>query len=627
VYFLIQGKKASHNIFMTFSLYPGFDFRRALEINMNNRKTTELIFKIFKHEYVILSLLAIMVGVAGGLGAIIFRAMIIFIQTIFFAGGTPLNNTLGLIVIIIPAIGGLIVGLIVYYFAREAKGHGVPEVMEAVAMRGGNIRPRVAVIKTIASSLCIGSGGSTGREGPIIQIGAAVGSAIGQKLKLPPAGTKILLACGATAGIAATFNTPIAGVIFSIELILFELKTRSFIPLVISSVTGTIISRIFLGRQPAFTIPSYNFVSPYELLFYLLLGLFAGIVAVFFIKMMYGAESFFDKLQMKPYVKPVIGGLLVGLIGLFLPQLFGVGYETLSSVLNEALIGVSVFFLLILCIGKIIANSLTLGSGGSGGVFSPSLFIGAMLGGAFGIIVHTLYPSITATYGAYALVGMAALFAGMSRGTLTAIIIVFEMTLNYNIILPLMFACVVSDAVSTLLSKETMYTKKLKMRGINIIHDMEAEVLSSVQVKDAMSEKVVTVSEDTTIRELAHLIQATEHMGFPVLNAEGKLIGIITHHDIYNAILENKYDMKVKDVESKNLLLAYPNDTLDETINRMVEKGVSHLPVVEPSDPAHLTGFITKGDIMRAHHKKRVIEAMRIHFNIQNILPKNWKKE
>ncbi len=312
---------------------------------------------------------------------------------------------------------------------------------------------------------------------------------------------------------------------------------------------------------------------------------------------------------------------------MFFPQLLGVGYETLSSVLNENIIGVSIIFLLVLCIGKIIANSLTLGSGGSGGVFSPSLFIGGMLGGAFGIIIHSAYPTLTASYGAYAIVGMAAVFAGMSRGTLTAIIIVFEMTLNYNIILPLMFACVVSDAASTLLSKETMYTKKLKMRGIHISHDMEAELLSSVQVKDAMSEKVVTVSEDTTIRELAHLIQTTEHMGFPVLNAEGNLVRIITHHDIYKAILDNKYDLKVKDVESKNLLLAYPNETLDETINRMVEKGVSHLPVVEPSEPAHLIGFITKSDIMRAHHKKRVTEAMRIHFSMKNILPKNWKKE
>jgi chloride channel protein, CIC family len=594
---------------------------------MNERRTRKKVLDILKHEYVVLSLLAIVVGIAGGFGAIIFRYLILSIQNIFFEGGTPLYNNLGLLVILVPAIGGLIVGLIVYFFAREAKGHGVPEVMEAVAIRGGKIRPRVAVVKTIASSICIGSGGSTGREGPIIQIGAAVGSAIGQKLNLPLGAIKILLACGATAGIAATFNTPIAGVIFSIELILFELKTRSFIPLVISSITGTIISRIFLGRQPAFSIPAYNFVSPYELLFYLLLGLLAGLVAVLFIKMMYSTESFFDKLQIKPYLKPVIGGLFVGCIGLYFPQLFGVGYETLSSVLNETIIAESVIIMLIfLCVGKIIANSLTLGSGGSGGVFSPALFIGGMLGGAFGILVHSIYPNMTATYGAYALVGMAALFAGMSRGTFTAIIIVFEMTLNYNIILPLMFACVVSDTVSTLLSKETMYTKKLIMKGINITHDMEVEVLSSVFVKDAMVEKVVTVSEDTTIRELSHLIQVTEHMGFPVLDSDGKLVGIITHHDIRNAILENKYDLKAKDVESKNPLVAYPNDTLDETINRMVEKGVSHLPVVEPSDPTHLIGFITKGDIMKAHHRKRVIEAMQVHFNMRNILPKNWKK-
>jgi CIC family chloride channel protein len=596
-------------------------------MNKMSKRTTERIFRVFRNEYMILSLLSIAIGIAGGFGAIAFRYLILSVQTLFFNGGTPLHNTLGLLVIVVPALGGLIVGLLVYFFAREAKGHGVPEVMEAVAMREGKIRPRVAVVKALASSICIGSGGSVGREGPIVQIGAAVGSAIGQNLKLPPGGVKILLACGATAGIAATFNTPIAGVIFSIELILFEFKTRSFIPLVISSITGTIISRIFLGPQPAFTIPPYTFVSPYELILYLILGLLAGVIAVFFIKMMYATEHVFDKLRLQPYLKPVIGGLCVGSIGFFFPQLFGVGYETVSTVLNETVVIGGVGLLVVLCVGKVIANSLTLGSGGSGGVFSPSLFIGATLGAAFGAVVHTLYPAFTGLPGAYALVGMAALFAGISRGTLTAIIIVFEMTLNYNIILPLMFACVVSDAVSTLLSKDTMYTKKLVVRGVKIAHDMEVEVLSSVCVKDAMVQQVITVSDNTTVRELAHLIQATEHMGFPVLDDSGKLVGIITHHDIHNAILENKYDLKVKDVRSKNLLLAYPNDTLDDTVHKMVENNISHLPVVDPTNPSQLIGFITKGDIMKAHHKKRVVEAMKVHFTMKNILPKSWKKE
>ncbi|MBN1280389.1 MAG: chloride channel protein [Candidatus Thermoplasmatota archaeon] len=596
-------------------------------MNETNKKTTEMIFKIIKHDYMVLSVLALLVGIAGGFGAIIFRDLILLLQHVFFNGGTPLNNTLGVLVVLVPAIGGLIVGLLVFFFAKEAKGHGVPEVMEAVAVRGGKIRPRVAVVKTIASSVCIGSGGSTGREGPIIQIGAAVGSAIGQLLSLPPGGVKILLACGATAGIAATFNTPIAGVIFAIELILFELKTKSFIPLVISSVTATIISRIFLGQEPAFPIPIYHFISPYELAFYLLLGLLAGIVAVFYIHVMYRTEQFFEKIRIQPYVKPVVGGLCIGAIGLFFPQLFGVGYETMSGVLNETLIGGSIVFLLILCFGKIIANALTLGSGGSGGVFSPSLFIGAMLGGAFGILVHALYPGLTATYGAYALVGMAAVFAGMSRGTLSAIIIVFEMTLNYNIILPLMFACVVSDAVSTFLSKETMYTKKLTMKGITISHDMEVEVLHSILVKDAMVQHVVTVTEDTTVRDIVHLMQHTGHVGFPVLDNKQRLVGVITQKDIRSALLEEQYEVKSNEIMSTQVVVGYPNDTLHTAVDRMMQYGISHLPIVDPSDTSHLVGLLTKADVVTAHHQSSHSRPMHMRLNVHTFFRRNKYKK
>jgi len=560
--------------------------------------------------------------------------MITEFQRGFFLGGTPLSNNLGIFVAIIPAIGGLIVGLLVYFLAREAKGHGVPEVMEAVAIRGGKIRPRVTVVKALASSVCIGSGGSAGREGPIVQIGSTIGSTFGQKLHLPPGGVKILLACGATGGIAATFNTPIAGVIFAIELILFEFKTRSFIPLVISSVIATIISRAFLGAAPAFLLPepAFSFVSPFELIFYLLLGLIAGITAVFFIHMLYGVENLFDRIKIKPYFKPVIGGLTVGIIALFLPQIFGVGYGSVSAVLNEQMLRVGIgsifvlaMFFLVLCIAKIFASALTLGSGGSGGIFSPSLFIGAMIGGAFGVIVHSFYPDITASYGAYALVGMAAVFAGASRGTLTAIIIVFEMTTDYFIILPLMFACVVSDAVSSLMSKETIYTMKLARRGVSISHDMEVEVLSSMYVKDAMVKKVITVHEDTAIGELAHLIQVTEHMGYPVIDHEDNLVGIITNHDIHNAIGEGKYTLKVKELESKRLVVVHPEDTLEVAMNQMVIRDISHVPVVDPKNPKRLVGFITKGDVLKAHHKKRAIEAMGVHLSLRKIFPRRRK--
>jgi CIC family chloride channel protein len=580
---------------------------------------------VFGNEYVILSILALLVGIATGLGAVLFRMMIDWFQFGFFFGGTPFSNPLGILVFLVPAIGGLIVGLLVFHFAREAEGHGVPEVMEAVAVKGGKIRPRVGIVKAITSSISIGSGGSVGREGPIVHIGSALGSTMGQKLHLPPGGIKILLACGATSGIAASFNTPIAAVIFAIELILFEFKTRSFIPLVISSVTGTVISRALLGPNPAFLIPEYSFVSNYELIFYLILGLIAGIFSVFFIHMTYGVEDLFKRLKVKPYMKPMIGGLLIGIIGLFLPHIFGVGYESVDAVLNEnnaTTVIVAVQFLLVLCIVKIVATSITLGSGGSGGIFSPSLFIGAMIGGAFGFAVNSLYPTITASYGAYALVGMAAVFAGTSRGTLTAIIIVFEMTLNYSIILPLMFACVVSDAVSSLMSKETIYSMKLARRGVSISHDMEVEVLSSIHVKDAMVKNVISVHEETTIRELAHIIQVTEHMGYPVVDEKERLVGIITHHDIHDAIAEGKYDIRVKELESKHLVVVQPDNSLEEAMDIMVSRDISHLPVVDPRDPKKLVGFITKGDVMKSHQRRRVVEAMRVHLSLKDIIPR-----
>lgn len=590
---------------------------------------SKTITDVFGNEYVVLSLLALLVGIATGLGAVLFRGMIIWFQKGFFLGGSPLSNPLGIMVFVVPAVGGLIVGIIIYHLAREAGGHGVPEVMEAVAVKGGRIRPRVAAVKSVASSICIGSGGSVGREGPIVQIGSAIGSTMAQKLHLPPGGMKILLACGATSGIAATFNTPIAGVIFAMELILFEFKTRSFIPLVIASITGTVISRALLGPNPAFLIPEYGFVSNYELIFYLLLGLIAGIASVFFIHMTYGVEDLFAKIKIKPYFKPMIGGLMIGIIGLFVPYIFGVGYESVDAVLNEnngTTFVVAVQMLLVLCIAKILATSITLGSGGSGGVFSPSLFIGAMLGGAFGFVVTSLYPDITATYGAYALVGMAAVFAGTSRGTLTAIIIVFEMTLNYSIILPLMFACVVSDAVSSLMSKQTIYSEKLARRGVSISHDMEVEVLSSICVKDAMVKNVISVHEDTTIRELGHIIQVTEHMGYPVVNEKDHLVGMITHHDIHDAIADGKYDLRVKDLESKHLVVVQPDNSLEEAMDVMVARDISHLPVVDPRDPKKLVGFLTKGDVMKAHQRRRVVEAMRVHLSFRDIIPGLSKK-
>ena len=324
--------------------------------------------------------------------------------------------------ILIPAAGGLLVAPLVYRFAREAKGHGVPEVMTAVVARGGRIRPRVTIVKALASSICIGSGGSVGREGPIVQIGSAIGSTFGQILRLSPGDIRLLVACGAAGGISGTFNAPLAGVLFSMEIILHRYTGRSFGLVALSSVTSAAIAHAFFGDSAIFNIPSYELVSAWEFPLHVLLGIIAAFVASVFVAVLYKSEDLFEALKFPAYLKPVLGGLAVGLIGVFYSQIFGVLYLTIDFTMAGSL---ALSLLLPLVLIKILATSLTLGSGG---VFAPSLFMGAVLGGAFGNISHEFLPGITGPEGAYVLVGMAAVFAAAARAPATSIVILFEMT-------------------------------------------------------------------------------------------------------------------------------------------------------------------------------------------------------
>ncbi len=557
-----------------------------------------------KREFIIVNSLAILIGILGGYVAIVLRFMIIFFQNIFFYGTfsfgetTVLKHSLGSAVIFIPAIGGIFVGLLVYYGASEAKGHGLPEVMEAILFKAGKIRPIVGIVKAVASAICIASGGSTGREGPIIQIGSSIGSTLGQYFKFRPNLLKVLVGCGAAAGLAATFNTPIAGVIFTFEVVLFEFKTRSFIPVVVSTVFATFISRYYLGNFPAFRVPEYKFVHPVEFGFYLLLGLIAGLLSVFVIKSLYGVEDVFDKFKMPEFLKPALGGLVVGLMGLFHPEIFGIGYETVEKALNSSL---PLQLLLILIVLKVMALSFTIGSGGSGGIFAPTLYIGAVMGGAFGEIMHHFFPHITANSGAYALVGMAALFAGVSRATLTAIIILFEMTLNYKIILPLMFACVVADGVSWLLTDATIYTMKLKKRGFLLQLDMEVDPLELRRVESVMIGKndLLTILSTQSVKETFEKMVDTKHHGFPVLNRKGFLIGIITEDELLRYIKENKGNLEVKDAIPAKLIVTYPDENLHRALQKMVLHHVDYLPVVSRKNARELLGIISRSDILK----------------------------
>ncbi len=558
----------------------------------------------FMREYGKLNVLAALIGVFGAFIAIAFRWMITAFQGVFFVGGSPMDNPLGLWIVFVPAIGAVFVGVIVYWFAPEVKGAGVADVMRGVVANRARFRARVPALKALASAITLGSGGSGGREGPIAQIGASFASAVGQRLKLTSTELRIMVACGAAGAIAATFNTPIAGAVFALELLLLEFKTRSFIPLIISTVFATLVSRTFLGDYPTFDIIfEYRLENPYELGFYLGLGVLAGLGGVLFIKVYYRIEDGFDSISLPMYFKPVLGALFVGAIGLFYPEALGVGYDAVASVLNGSLAAPSapamaIAFLVILFVLKMLATSLTLGSGGSAGLFGPSLFLGAMLGAAFGIFVNEVSPFETATYGAYAMVGMAAVFASTSRATLTAILMLFEMTSAYEIILPLMFACVVADAVSSLLSKETIYTAKLAKQGIEYVHDLSVNILESARVKDAMTVDYIVVKEDTPLRKVVDMHLYTGRKGFPVVSADGRLRGVITLSDVRKAFEGDKRDAVVKDVMTKRVVTVYPGETLQTAMEKMVLRKFGHLPVVDPNKPNRIIGMLDREAIL-----------------------------
>lgn len=488
---------------------------------------------------------AVIVGAGAGLAAVGFR-WLITAATLVFTGtqdysasvGHPANPWVpwlgGAFVIIAPAIGGLLYGPLVDRFAREARGHGVPEVMYAVNKRGGRIPGKVAVVKALASAITIGSGGSVGREGPIVQIGSAMGSTLARVMRMPESRVRTLVACGAAGGIAATFNAPIAGVFFALELLLRDFAAASFGAVMLASITASVVGRSLLGDHPFLTLPTFAVVNPSQFPLFALLGLCAGLVGVGFTRVLYAIEDFCDWAWRGPeWLRPVAGGLLLGLLLFAIPQMYGVGYPVLEkSVVGRYALGM----LVLLLVAKIIATSLTIGIGGSGGVFAPSLFIGAMLGAAFGDVVGLAIPSLAGQAGAFALVGMGAVFAGAARAPITAGIILFELTGEYSIILPLLLAIIVATGVSRTLSEDTIYTLKLRRRGVNIGTAPANTALHSFHVRDVM-ESADAIPEDTLASLAASKLIASGRTALPVAATGGDFIGVLTVHAVTEALV------------------------------------------------------------------------------------------
>lgn len=544
-------------------------------------------------------LFAFGVGIVAALGAICFRWLIDFVHTVMYRD-MPWSMPLPLLV----GIGGLIVGLVVYFGARDAHGHGVPEVITSVMMRGGKISGRVALVKMVASAITIGSGGSAGREGPIVQIGAALGSQFAQMFKLPEKGMIMLVACGAAAGIASTFNAPLAGVFFALEIILGSFAVRTFGMVALSSVTSSVITRFFLGNYPAFQAPTYVPVHNTEYGWYLLLGLLAGVVGIMFTRSLYLVEDFFDLLHIPQWVKPAIGGVLVGIIAIWYPQVCGNGYESIIGALTGSM---NLRLMVLLIFIKTIATSLTLGSGGSGGDLAPSLFIGAVLGGAFGCMVHAFVPGATAESGAYALVGMAAVFGATSRAPITAVIMLFELTSDYSLILPLMAATVVSVMVSGILDRESIYTVKLSRKGMDVWQrgQSSGDPMRSIPVSQVMTTEYSTVTADITIAQLAERFSATGYKVFPVVDNHGLLLGMLTSKDLEYAQMRNtdvNGDSPISILLSEPCAFVCPDDSLALALRTMGRFTVGRLPVVDSADHRKLLGLIRRAEIVSAYN-------------------------
>tara|TARA_B100000686_G_scaffold284477_1_gene308053 strand:+ start:1363 stop:3186 length:1824 start_codon:yes stop_codon:yes gene_type:complete len=599
---------------------------------MNESEALERLEAVFKSPMLQMNLLAALTGTCAAVLTWVFISMSKGVQGIFY-GDSFIHNSLvdsssEWKIIFIPALGGLLAGLIIEYWSKEAKGAGVPLVMEAVTFKQARLSAKRAVAKCFAAATCIGTGMSLGRVGPMVVISSTVGSEVGQRTGKTVDETRTLVGCGAASAITAAFNAPLGGVLFAIELILAELRTRSFIPIVVAAVIATTVGRGLTGDVAAFdSIPEYSLGSPAEYPFYIVLGLITGFAAAIFIRLLNFFETNIEKMEMVPVpFRTCLGGLCVGLIALSFPHVLGNGFGVTSDLIsldtNEegALImgdsfpdgmdvstGISslLVFVISIMILKIIATSVSIGSGGSGGIFTPSLFIGAALGAALGLVLNDM--GIVEHPGAFALVGMAAFVASTTRATLTAIVLLFEMTATYEIILPLMLSCVVADAVCFVVSEHSCYTAKLARRGINIDLGAEQDLMRMIKVEDAMTEEVMTITPERPLEVALQMIEDSGHMSLPVLNEKDELHGIITWSDLHVAALRHERHLTVDDYCVTDLITVTPKQNLAQALDALGYRDIGHLPVVDKTDPKKLIGIITKGDIIKAYNRQRFL--------------------
>ena len=585
------------------------------------------LIKLIKSSYLWKwNLIGVLVGIIAGVGAIVFYTLLEYSTHYFLGVGagfyppkpgvinfnwTPPENPLNLIFVM--AIGGLICGFIVYSFAPEAEGHGTDAAIRSFHREGGKVRARIPLIKTIASAITIGSGGSAGREGPTAQISAGYGSIVADLLKLGTRDRRLALAVGIGAGIGSIFKAPLGGAILAAEILYKrDFETEALMPALIGSVIGYIIFATYDGYKPVFSFPEVH-ISAYQIPLFMLEGVVCGIFGLAYVFLFYKThETFseiFKKYNLPIYFKPVFGAIITGLVVVLVAKTFnpaagygalGMGYGFLQLAMYNAL---PLKVMLVLAIVKIIATSFTIGSGGSGGVFAPGLVIGGMVGGAIGMLSHILFPNIVplSVVPAFVAVGMIALFGGISKAPISVLIMISEMTKNYELLFPGMAAVALAYMIT---GDYTIYIEQVNTKADSPAHrdEMMIDVLENIKVKEAMVpvEKIITVSPNETLVEVMRKIETTGHLGYPVVE-NGKLVGIITFEDVEKVPFEKRAMVKVKDVMSTKLIVTYPDETLENVLRKLIENDIGRLPVVDRNDKSKLLGIITRSDVMKAH--------------------------
>ncbi len=561
-------------------------------------------------------IVAIAIGILGGLGNFLFREAILFFHHFVFLTLYRLLGVAGggwhrVLISLIPMVGGLLLIPLALLFGREeVYGYGFPNFLKVVALKGAIFKLKNLFIEGLAASITLGIGGSAGQEGPIAVIGGTIGSWIGQILKVSTRQMKVLVASGVAAGIAATFNAPIAGVFFAFEIVMLgNYELTNFAPVVIASALGTVTTHVLLGRQPAFVIPPYHLTSIWEIPLYVLLGFISAIFGVYFIRLFYFTKDVFDRLTVPPLLKPALGGLLVGIIGICFPQVFGNGYEFAQIALFGQMSGM---LLLGLFVFKMLATSITLGSGGAGGVFAPLIYIGVMMGGTFGGLAHALLPGLTASPQVYALVGMGAFLAAATHAPLTGLFLLFELTGDYQVIIPGMIACIIGSVTAHVLQPDSIDTLELTRQGINLHQGRDINVLKAIPVKEVMIKEMEPLPEDMPLREVLTKAKESIQSYFPVISRNGDLMGVISLRDIRPLLMEEDLMNLIiaKDIVDEDYIYLTPDDTLDTAMKKFALKDLGQLPVVDAKNKKKILGMLKRTDVINAYNNAILKSSM-----------------